>query len=561
MLLFPPIPMPAWLFVIGYGAVELFLGVTGTAGRRRAFRASRRHGDRLRADPVLARQVADEAAADIDAVKTGIGIRDSGSADSRAARSARARRRPERSHRRQSASAPNLASSIPPRCPSPSPTGSTTSNASIRARSSSASIACARSGSGSARRRRRRVVITVGGTNGKGSTVAFLEAMLRADGKRVGAYTSPHLLRYNERVRIDGADVDDAALIDAFERIEARARRYRADLFRIRHARRAAAFRRRRGSMSRVLEVGLGGRLDAVNIIDADAAIVTTVDLDHQDWLGNDRDSIGREKAGIFRARTARDHRRCAIRRAACSTQRARIGARPAHRRARFPRRHRAADDWRWRHAATPSIVLPHPALDAPCQHANAAAAIAALHALRARLGWNPQRDRARRRRTRTSARACSASRARPSSSSTSHTTRRPRARSRPGSRRRQRHGPHVRGVRRAGDKDVRGIVAPLRRRSRRVASCRARARFAARTRRRRAGRTRRGDRPQSTRRMRRRDALAALRRRSRAIASSRSARSSSPPRRWRSRERAAAFRRSRRVQRSALASGSARRR
>jgi dihydrofolate synthase/folylpolyglutamate synthase len=144
-------------------------------------------------------------------------------------------------------------------------------------------------------------VITVGGTNGKGSTVAFLEAMLQAAGYRVGCFTSPHLLRYNERIRIDGLDIDDAPLVASFERIEAA----RGDLLLTYFefgTLAAIDLIARSGVDVAVLEVGLGGRLDAVNIIDADAAIVTSVDLDHQEWLGGDRDTIGREKAFIARA-------------------------------------------------------------------------------------------------------------------------------------------------------------------------------------------------------------------------------------------------------------------
>lgn len=149
------------------------------------------------------------------------------------------------------------------------------------------------------------VVITVGGTNGKGSTVAFLEAMLRAGGMRVGAYTSPHLLRYNERVRVDGAPVADAALVEAFERIEA-ARLGDAEgipltYFEFGTLAAFDVFARSHLDVA-LLEVGLGGRLDAVNIIDADCAVVVTVDLDHMEYLGPDREAIGREKSGIFRA-------------------------------------------------------------------------------------------------------------------------------------------------------------------------------------------------------------------------------------------------------------------
>lgn len=145
------------------------------------------------------------------------------------------------------------------------------------------------------------VVITVGGTNGKGSTCAMLESILLAEGYRVGCYTSPHLLRYNERIRIDGRDVDDVALMEAFEAVE----RARGDisLTYFEHGTLAAweVFRVRHLDVI-ILEVGLGGRLDAVNVVDADCAIVTGVAMDHMDYLGETRDAIGFEKAGIFRA-------------------------------------------------------------------------------------------------------------------------------------------------------------------------------------------------------------------------------------------------------------------
>lgn len=143
-------------------------------------------------------------------------------------------------------------------------------------------------------------VISVAGTNGKGSTVAFLTAVLEAAGYRVGAYTSPHLLRYNERVRVAGAPAPDEALCQAFERID-RARG-ELSLTYFEFGTLAALDLFRQASLDAlVLEVGLGGRLDAVNLVDADVAIVTTVDLDHTEWLGPDRESVGREKAGILR--------------------------------------------------------------------------------------------------------------------------------------------------------------------------------------------------------------------------------------------------------------------
>ncbi|NCT68937.1 MAG: bifunctional tetrahydrofolate synthase/dihydrofolate synthase [Rhodanobacteraceae bacterium] len=241
------------------------------------------------------------------------------------------------------------------------------------------------------------VVITVGGTNGKGSTVAFLEAMLGAAGKRVGAYTSPHLLRYNERVRVAGVEADDAALVDAFARIEA-ARG--ADsiqpipLTYFEFGTLAALLLFADSALDvAVLEVGLGGRLDAVNLIDADAAIVTTVDLDHQDWLGNDRDSIGREKAGIFRAGRAaivgeRVPPRGLLDAAARTGAELRVAGRDFQVEVR-------AGGWRWHGwpddgESAPALDLPRPGLAAACQLDNAAAAIAALYALRDRLGWHP---------------------------------------------------------------------------------------------------------------------------------------------------------------------------
>lgn len=229
------------------------------------------------------------------------------------------------------------------------------------------------------------VVISVGGTNGKGSTVAFLEAMLSASGKRVGCYTSPHLLRYNERVRIDGAEAGDAALIDAFERIETARGEIPLTYFEFGTLAALWIFAQSKLDVA-VLEVGLGGRLDAVNLIDADAAIVVTVDLDHQDWLGNDIDSIGREKAGIFRrGRPAiigmREPPRGLL------DEAARIGVRVSLAGGNFWAAPQTGA-WRWDCADT-TLMLPEPRLAAPCQTDNAAAAIMALYSLRERLGWD----------------------------------------------------------------------------------------------------------------------------------------------------------------------------
>ena len=147
-------------------------------------------------------------------------------------------------------------------------------------------------------------VIIVGGTNGKGSTCAMLEAVLRATDYRTGLYTSPHLIHFNERARIDGRDVADAPLVAAFERVEAaRCAGEEIQLTYFEFTTLAVLLLFMEQQLDCViLEVGLGGRLDAVNIIDADVAILTSVDLDHQDYLGDTREKIGFEKAHIFRA-------------------------------------------------------------------------------------------------------------------------------------------------------------------------------------------------------------------------------------------------------------------
>ena len=145
------------------------------------------------------------------------------------------------------------------------------------------------------------ITITVGGTNGKGSTCAFLERILIESGYHVGLYTSPHLIKYNERVRIDGEDANDDVLVAGFEAVESARGSTQLTYFEFGTLAALKVFADARLDAV-ILEVGLGGRLDAVNIIDADAMIVASVDLDHQAYLGNDRESIGFEKAGIFRA-------------------------------------------------------------------------------------------------------------------------------------------------------------------------------------------------------------------------------------------------------------------
>jgi len=206
-------------------------------------------------------------------------------------------------------------------------------------------------------------VITVGGTNGKGSTVAFIEAIALAAGLRVGAFTSPHLLRYNERVRVQGEEARAEIPLTYFE-----------------FGTLAALLVFEQSSLDlAVLEVGLGGKLDAVNIIDADVAVITTVDLDHQEYLGPDRETIGADKAGIFRAGKPcvlgeRDPPSSVLRHAY------EIGAFAIRAHADYLIAMRA-HGWTWREPGY-EIDLPMPLLPAPAQIENAAAAIAALRAL-----------------------------------------------------------------------------------------------------------------------------------------------------------------------------------
>jgi dihydrofolate synthase / folylpolyglutamate synthase len=143
-------------------------------------------------------------------------------------------------------------------------------------------------------------VISIAGTNGKGSSITLLDKILRDADYKVGRYTSPHLIKYNERICINGEEVSDSELCESFDRID----RARGDIsltyFEFGTLAALDIFRQHNVELA-LLEVGLGGRLDAVNILDADVALITSIDIDHQQWLGDNRESIAREKAGIFR--------------------------------------------------------------------------------------------------------------------------------------------------------------------------------------------------------------------------------------------------------------------
>ena len=147
------------------------------------------------------------------------------------------------------------------------------------------------------------VVITVAGTNGKGSTVKTLEAVLTASGYSTGAYTSPHILRFNERIRVQGEEAADGEIVACFARIEAVREPESLSYFEFTTLAALLLFADKCVDFA-LLEVGLGGRLDAVNLIDPDCCIITNIALDHEDWLGKGRESIGAEKAGILRAAT-----------------------------------------------------------------------------------------------------------------------------------------------------------------------------------------------------------------------------------------------------------------
>ncbi|MGQ0511445.1 MAG: bifunctional tetrahydrofolate synthase/dihydrofolate synthase [Betaproteobacteria bacterium] len=226
-------------------------------------------------------------------------------------------------------------------------------------------------------------VIVVGGTNGKGSTCAMLEAILRAAGYRTGLYSSPHLLRYNERVRVAGAEATDEALAEGFAAVEAARSDIALTYFEFGTLAAAWLFAREKPD-ALVLEVGLGGRLDAVNVFDADCAVLTSIGIDHVDYLGGTREAIGREKAGIFRAGrpavVADPHPPQSVLDAAAAA-----GARLLLIGRDF-RYHAEGAQWAFESPEGRRMTLAHPALRGAMQLRNASAALAALETLRERL-------------------------------------------------------------------------------------------------------------------------------------------------------------------------------
>jgi dihydrofolate synthase / folylpolyglutamate synthase len=226
-------------------------------------------------------------------------------------------------------------------------------------------------------------VVTIGGTNGKGSSAALTAAILAAAGYRVGVFTSPHLIRYHERITIDGREVSDASLVAAFERIDAARAADTLTFFEFNTLAALLVFETA-GLDAIVLEVGMGGRLDAVNVVDPDVALVTSIALDHCDWLGGDLESIGREKAGIFRPQ----------RPAVFGSRRApeSIEATAASLGADLLQLGRdfdwvqSATGWTWRGRSCVLADLPPPALAGEMQFDNAAAVLCVLECLAERL-------------------------------------------------------------------------------------------------------------------------------------------------------------------------------
>jgi len=223
-------------------------------------------------------------------------------------------------------------------------------------------------------------VITVAGTNGKGSVAVHLEALLGVLGARTGLFISPHLTRYNERIRIAGSEVGDSELIAAFERIEDARAATTLTFFEYNTLAALLIFARAAVDIA-VLEVGLGGRLDATNLVDADVAVLASVGFDHRDWLGDTLEQIGAEKAGIFRAG----------RPAVLGTPEmpasvyqaiGRLGARPVVAEREF-RWQVGARSWDYHGLALSLHSLPPSALSGAIQYRNAATAIAAVEALR----------------------------------------------------------------------------------------------------------------------------------------------------------------------------------
>ena len=232
--------------------------------------------------------------------------------------------------------------------------------------------------------RKKNLTITVAGTNGKGSCVAYLEANYLAQGYRVGAYTSPHILRYNERIRINGQAVADELICAAFERIDQLRLTTSLSYFEFSTLAALAIFANAELDIQ-ILEVGLGGRLDAVNIVDADVGIVSTIGLDHIEWLGDNLEQIAVEKAGIFRKDAAAiigDYQPPQSLIAVAEQKQAKLMAIGKQ----FDYQKKPDGSWNWSSAGQDILGLPAPALKGEHQYRNAAAVLMAVQFLQSQL-------------------------------------------------------------------------------------------------------------------------------------------------------------------------------
>lgn len=232
------------------------------------------------------------------------------------------------------------------------------------------------------------VTITVAGTNGKGSSIAFLEAIYLAQGLRVGAYTSPHIIDYNERIKINGTAVSDEAICAAFERIEAVRNNISLSYFEFGTLAALDIFSRSDLDIQ-LLEVGLGGRLDAVNMIDPDAVIVSSISIDHTAWLGETREAIAYEKAGVFRANTAaitgdldppKALQECATK---INIPLLRLGHEFTY--------HKNATGWEWQYGDSHLDNLPAPLLKGEHQYRNASSVLTAIANLQTKIAVSEQ--------------------------------------------------------------------------------------------------------------------------------------------------------------------------
>ncbi|MCU7915565.1 MAG: bifunctional tetrahydrofolate synthase/dihydrofolate synthase [Candidatus Thiodiazotropha sp. (ex Gloverina cf. vestifex)] len=227
------------------------------------------------------------------------------------------------------------------------------------------------------------LVITVAGTNGKGSCVAMLDSIYRKAGYRVGVYTSPHLIRYNERIKLDGKPVEDRRLCEVFDAIDKARGDTTLTYFEFGTLAALYVFAEEHPDLV-ILEVGLGGRLDAVNIIDADLALISSIDLDHTDWLGETREEIGMEKAGIMRPGRpvvlADPEMPTSV-----FTAAQQVGARTLTLGRDYNFR-QIATGWRWSGPDGNPLNLPVPALPALWQLQNAAAVVMACRCLQQQL-------------------------------------------------------------------------------------------------------------------------------------------------------------------------------